>query len=79
MGLKVKKECCGKCLYSKNKIVSSERKKEIIVDCLQTDTHFECHEGTIEGKEIVCAEFYKRQTSQGIRIAQRLGQIEMVD
>lgn len=77
--LKVKKECCGKCLFGKNKIVSNERKKDILKGCLQEDNHFICHEATIEKKEVVCAEFYKRQSSQMIRISQRLGMIEMVD
>ncbi len=76
--LKVKKECCGKCLFSKDKIVSNERKKEILSGCRRKDSHFICHEAPIRGEDAVCAEFYKRQTSQMIRISQRLGMIEMV-
>ena len=77
--LKVKKKCCGKCLYSNDKIVSNERKKSILAGCRRDDNHFICHEATIQNKEVVCAEFYNRSTSQMIRIAQRLRKIGMVD
>ena len=34
---------CNECLFSNNKIVSDERKAEIIEDCLTNDTFFVCH------------------------------------
>jgi len=77
MSLKVCKEQCDQCLFSKNRIV--KRFKEIVTGCQNKDTHFECHKGTIKGENIVCAGFYNRFTSQMIRIAGRLGMIEFVN
>jgi len=79
MGLQVKKKCCGKCSFGSNKIVSDARKANILIGCARKDTHFICHEATIEKKEVVCAAFYNTRTSQMIRISQRLGAIEFVD
>ena len=77
--MKVKKKCCGQCLFSKNKIVSDTRKKNILSDCQRDDSHFVCHKATIEDKDVVCRGFYETKTSNMIRISQRLGMIEMVD
>ena len=75
---KVKKECCGQCLFSKGKIVSSERKRGILNDCRQNDNHFICHKASIDGEDICCHDFYKTQTSNMIRVSQRMGWIELV-
>lgn len=77
--LKVKSKCCGKCLFGKNKLVTENRKSSILNGCSHMDAHFECHEGTLKGEKIVCAGFYKKHSSQGIRIAQRLNMVKMVD
>jgi len=76
---KVKKKCCGKCLFSSNKIVDQQRKEQILYHCAQDDTHFICHEGTIKGEDICCKAFFEQHTSQMIRIAQRLHMIKEVD
>ena len=76
---KVKKECCGQCLFSKNKIVSDKRKDGILSDCAKNQNHFICHKATIENQDICCKGFYDTQTSNMIRIAQRLGAVEFVD
>lgn len=76
---KVKKECCGQCLFSKDKIVSNQRKKEILNDCRKNDNHFTCHKATIEGDDICCKGFYESQSSNMIRISQRLGMVQFVD
>lgn len=58
---KVYSKCCNQCLFSKNKIVSEERKKNIIQECLANDTHFICHKATIsDGQDICCKGFYRR-------------------
>jgi len=75
---KVKKECCNQCLFSKDKIVSAKRKHQILSDCRQNDTHFICHKATIDGDDICCNGFYKSQTTNMIRISQRMGWIELV-
>ena len=79
MGFKVKKECCGQCLFSKDKIVSNQRRKSILNDCRKSDNHFTCHKATIENKDICCKGFYDSQTSNMIRISQRLNMVEFVD
>jgi hypothetical protein len=76
---KVKKECCDQCLFSKDAIVSNERRKDILKDCRSNDSHFVCHKATIEGKDTCCKGFYESQTSNMIRISQRLSMIEFVD
>ena len=76
--LKVMDKCCGQCLYTKGKIVSSERKRSILADCKRTDTHFSCHKSTIVGEDVVCAGFAQRESTNMMRIAGRLGMIETV-
>ena len=73
--LDIKKRCCGQCLFTENKIVSDERKMEIINKCVKSDTHFICH----KTDDVVCKGFYSKFTSQSIRIAHRLGGVNMVD
>ena len=77
--MEVKSRCCNQCLFSKNKIVSDERKEQILRDCRRNDTHFTCHKASIEEKDIVCRGFYERETSQMIRISGRLGMLKFVD
>jgi len=72
---KVKKECCNQCLFSKNAIVSNERRKDILNGCRKNDNHFICHKATIEGKDVCCKGFYDTQTSNLIRIMQRLNAV----
>lgn len=77
--MEVKKKCCGQCLFSKNKIVSDERKENLLSDIKREDTHFICHKASIEGKDHVCRGFYDKKTSNMIRISQRLNMIKFVD
>ena len=79
--MKVYKECCKNCLLSADAIVSPERRREILKDCAEKQTHFICHKTTIEGKDVCCKTYYDKfgHKSQMIRIAERLRVIEMVD
>jgi len=81
MSLKVYKTSCKECLLSKNRIVSSQRAKEIISDCKKKQTHFICHKATIENKEILCKSFYDKfgHFSQMVRIAERLNFVELIE
>ena len=74
----VRKECCGQCLFGKDKIVSNQRRKEILNDCRRDDAHFICHKASAENKDICCKGFYDSQTSNMIRISQRLGMVRFV-
>lgn len=78
-GLAVMHSPCGECLFSDARIVSTESKAAILAECARDDTHFLCHKGTIAGQDIVCAGFFTRHTSRGIRLARVLGVMRMVD
>lgn len=79
--LKVYKTCCKNCLFSDDRIVSPRRAQSIIKECLQEQTHFICHNATMNDEEIICRAFYDRlgEHSQAIRIAERLEVVEEVD
>ena len=72
---KVKKECCGQCLFSEDKIVSNKRKSEILKDCASNDSHFTCH----KTEDACCKGFYDRISTNMIRVSQRMGWIEVVE
>jgi hypothetical protein len=80
-GLKVCSGQCDQCLFSPNKIVSTNRKRDIINTCLAEDTYFVCHKATIAGEEVVCRGWYDTYGSctNLIRIAQRLHAVQEVD
>lgn len=80
MGLKVYQQCCQNCLFSKDKIVNNERKRGIIKDCIQNQSHFTCHKATMKNEDIVCHGFFSHMgdVSQLVRIAKRLGVVEMI-
>lgn len=77
--LEVSKKCCGQCLLTKNKIVSDERRDELIKDTVAKDTHFTCHKGSIVGRDIVCRGFYDKYPSTLIQVSGRLGAVKFVD
>lgn len=79
--MKVYKEPCKNCLLSKEAIVNPKRKKQIISDCVQSQTHFICHKASIENKDICCKTFFDTlgDYSQLIRIAKRLNCIEFIE
>lgn len=70
---------CDQCLFSKDRIVPAERVREILAGCKRDNTHFICHKATIQGRDVCCRSFYDTQTSQLIRVAQRLNMVEFVD
>jgi hypothetical protein len=73
--MKVFDKPCDQCLLSKNAIVSHARRREIIKECIEKQTHFICHKATIQNKDVCCKTFYDElgHRSQLVRIAQRLG------
>jgi hypothetical protein len=78
--MEVCRERCHVCLFGPNKIVSDARRKQILRDCRRRDVHFICHKSSIHGDgETCCRGFYDTQTSQLIRIAQRLGVVKFID
>lgn len=77
--LKVCEKQCDQCLFSKNRIVSGRRMKEILTDCIRNDSHFVCHKGTIENENIVCRGFYDNYSTNLIRIMGRLNGITFIN
>lgn len=77
----VRKSKCDQCLFSKNKIVSDARKKDILSQCKKEDTHFNCHKAQLKGGKIpvCCRGFYNTATSNLIRISQRLNMVKEVE
>ncbi len=79
MSFKVMAQQCKQCLFSPNKIVNNRRRNEVLRECRRTDSHFVCHKASIGGQEICCRGFFDTQTSQLIRIAERLNMVEFVE
>jgi hypothetical protein len=73
---KVQKKQCNQCLFGPNKIVSDARRRQIIKDCVEEDTYFNCHKGTIKGIDSLCCrgfwDAFKDRFNLG-RVIQRLG------
>ena len=75
---KVKKEKCEHCLFTDQKIVSNSRRLEILASCRMNDSHFICHKSKISGGDACCKGFYDAQSTNLIRVMDRLGAIEFV-
>ena len=74
---KVMAKQCDQCLFSKNKIVSDARKRQVLAECRRTDAHFICHKAE---EDVCCRGFYNANpgASNLMRIASRLGAVEFV-
>lgn len=72
---KVKKECCGQCLFGKDKIVSNARRRDILEGCARDDSHFICH----KTDDACCRGFYDNNSTNFMRVSQRMGWIELVE
>ena len=77
-GFEVCEKQCDQCLFSPGRIVSKARMADILRKCRCEDSHFQCHKGSIAGRDVCCRGFFDTQTSQMIRIAGRLGMIRFV-
>jgi len=74
-GFKVLKEKCNQCLFSADKIVSNKRRTEVLQECKQNDSHFNCH----KFRDVCCRGFFDTQDSQMIQIAKRLNVVNFVE
>ena len=76
----VQERCCNQCLFTKNKIVSDERRAEILEDCEKNNSHFMCHKATIKGLNVTCHAFYKQKTNPQISaLFESMGQVDFVN
>lgn len=79
--MKVMKQCCNECLMGKNKVVSDERRTELLQEITSVQGYFVCHKASIAGdQEVCCKGFYDKlgHTSQMIRISERLNMVEYI-
>lgn len=84
MGFQVAKKRCDQCLLSSAKIVSDERRADLLQTCATEDRHFVCHKFSIaEGpdSQVCCRGFYDQDPAATnlMRIAGRLSAVEFVD
>ncbi len=73
---------CDQCLFDpENRIVSSDRARDVLQSCRRDDTHFICHKATIAGREVCCRGFYDANPMaiNLMRIASDLGAVRFVD
>lgn len=73
---------CKECLFSKNRLVSERRKRQLLKECYETGTYFICHKATLKGRAVICHSFAKSTNgagNQAIRVAQFFRCIQYVD
>ena len=66
---------CDQCLFSTARIVSAERKAEVLKLCERKGNYFVCHKTDGVG----CRGFYDEQPSQAQQVLGRLGMLEFVE
>lgn len=76
--LDVMEKRCRNCLFSSAKIVSDERRDDILDSCNRTGQAFECHEATIAGQRVTCRGFFDARASLVVRLALMLGNVRFV-
>ena len=78
--MKVCNKQCDECLFSSNRIVSAERAKEIVAECLKKDEYFICHKSSMQGGKVCCRGFFDKHKLDVIptRISEIFGITEFV-
>lgn len=66
-------ERCDQCLFSKDKIVSDERRKQLLEDCQKKDKHFTCH----KFNDVCCRGFFDAQLTSAVQLAYRFDKMGM--
>jgi len=79
--LNVCHKLCDQCLYSKNKIVSDERKEELLQSLQRSSYYFVCHKASILGVKVMCRGYYEanQDTSTLIALEHELELVNFVD
>lgn len=78
--MNVQNKQCDQCLFSKNKIVSDERKQDLIDTCDRETPYFVCHKSSMKDGRNCCRGYYDRYMKDHpmINIAISLGKINFV-
>ncbi len=73
-------ERCDQCLYGPGKIVSDDRRAELLRGLRAADNHFICHKATIAGNQDVCCrgDWDARRGGKLGRLAEWLGVVLFV-
>ena len=79
--LQVVSHPCSECLFSPNRIVSQERKEEIVYQTLAKDRYFTCHKAMLAGVDLCCKGFFDSHKDDSLvtRLAMQLNLVEFVD
>ena len=76
MTFKIMKERCDQCLFGPNKVVSNQRRAEILIEVKRKDSFFVCHKSS----DVAChGDWEQNGCGQMGRIAGRLEAIEFVE
>jgi hypothetical protein len=78
--LRVLSKRCDECLYSENKIVSDERRNDILARCELTEQHFVCHKASDARLDAMCRGHWDATKDATLRnrLAQQLGVVVFV-
>lgn len=80
MSLAVLSERCDQCLYGPDKIVSNERRAEILRGLNASGGWFVCHKASIAGVECACrGDWDQRKCGHRGQISEWLGVVRFVD
>lgn len=71
---------CDQCLYTANKIVSDERRDQLLEHCARTEQGFACHKATHAGIDAMCRAHWDatKLVTLRNRLALRLGVVVYV-
>jgi len=75
----VARKRCSECLFSSAKIVSDDRRDEVLASTAKSGLAFQCHVASIAGVYIVCRGFYDAEASLAVRLARLLDRAVFVD
>lgn len=75
----VQRRHCDECLFSEEKIVSDERREEVLRECQQFNTHFICHKASTKDLDVCCRGFFDEGRDARSRLANQLGLVEFVE
>ncbi len=81
MAKKVFERKCRNCLFSGARLVSEERKNEILEACRRKKSHFTCHKSKRRGSDsVMCRGYWEKEFTDLERgLAQAHGWVEFVD
>lgn len=71
-------ERCAECLFSKGKIVSDERRKDLLADIKKKGSWFVCHKASIRGEKVCCKGFLDSGANKDLELAGQLGLIKFI-